>query len=78
MIPKEEIVKRDNQGGLRDFKVVEGGDRRGRGGGGGRMKQRKKKDKYVNEKMCKHNIEEVGGGQNGEGGAHAGSCKIIR
>ena len=25
MIPKEEIVKRDNQGGLRDFKVVEGG-----------------------------------------------------
>ena len=43
------------------------------------MKQRKKKDKYVNEKMCKHNIEEVGGGgQNGEGGAHAGSCKIIR
>ena len=52
MIPKEEIVKRGNQGGLRDFKVVEGGgDRRGRGGGGGRMKQiknKKKKDKYVN------------------------------
>ena len=64
-------MKRDNQGGLRNFKVVEGGGIGGvEGGGGGRMKQRKKKDKYVNEKMCKHNIEEVGGGQNGEGWGH--------
>ena len=34
------------------------------------MKQikNKKKDKYVNEKMCKHNIEEVGGGAEWRGG----------
>ena len=40
-------------------------DRRGRGGGW-RMKQRKK-DKYINEKMCKHNIEEMRGVEWGGG-----------